>query len=82
MEFYPEVLAAILSQEEANIVFPQLKLDAEQLVEKACYKALAQIKCILEDEQLDDPSCVIKIEKIFRAFEEQGVRCGNRHDFG
>lgn len=82
MEFYPEILAAILSHEEANIVFPQLKLNAEQLIEKACYKALSQIKSLLEDEQLDDPSCVIKIEEILRIFEKLEIRCGNRHDFG
>ena len=47
----------------------------------ACYSALEQIKCILEDESLEDSECFEKIEEIICVFEDLGSDCGNRHDF-
>ncbi|MGI6261134.1 MAG: hypothetical protein ACOYJR_04765, partial [Acutalibacteraceae bacterium] len=37
---------------------------------------------ILKDDCLNDAECFTKIEKIVCLFEESGVGCGSRHDFG
>ena len=46
------------------------------------YQALNEIKNIIEDDELEDPDCFEKIEKIVRLFESLGSNGGNRHDFG
>ncbi len=82
MELHKEILAQILSQQNAQIIFPNLHLDAEQIVEAECYKALQKIKSIIEDCSLDDESCFRKIEEIVCVFETLGSSGGGRHDFG
>ena len=82
MELYKEILAHALSQQSVEIVFPDLHMNATQIVELECYKALQKIKAIIEDDSLDDESCFKKIEEIVCAFEEMGSSGGGRHDFG
>ena len=82
MELYKEILAQILSQQNTEILFPDLHMDATQIVELASYKALQKIKAVIEDDSLEDESCFKKIEEIVRIFEELGSSGGNRHDFG
>lgn len=64
-----------------HIVFPNLKIDAAQIVETACYQTLQKIKAVIEDDSLEDQACFIEIEKIVRLFEELGSGGGSRHDF-
>ena len=52
------------------------------LLQSECYQALEQIKAVLANDQLDDPECFERIEKIVSIFEEMGSDGGNRHDFG
>ena len=52
------------------------------LLEKECYKILMEIKAVLEDDSLDDKDCFEKIENIVSIFENAGIGCGTRHDFG
>ena len=82
MELYIEILSHYLSQEHAQIIFPDLHLSAKEIVELKCYQALHKIKDILHDDTLDDDACFIKIEEIICNFEELGSNGGNRHDFG
>ena len=82
MELYKEILAQILSQQNAQIIFPDLHLDAAKIVELECYKALQKIKGIIEDDCLEDEECFKKIEEIVCVFEEMGSSGGGRHDFG
>ena len=82
MELYKEILAQILSQQNAQIMFPDLHLDAKKIVETECYKALQKIKAVIEDDNLEDESCFRKIEEIVCIFEEMGSSGGGRHDFG
>lgn len=82
MDLYKEILAHILSSETVNIVFPNLTLSALDIIAAESYRALRQIKAILEDDSLDDPECFLRIEAIVQAFEALGSGCGNRHDFG
>lgn len=82
MELYKEILAQILSQQNAQIIFPDLHLDATMIVELECYKALQKIKAVIEDDNLEDESCFRKVEEIVCIFEEMGSSGGGRHDFG
>lgn len=82
MELYKEILVQILSQQNAKLLFPDLHLNAEQIVETECYKALQKIKAVIEDSSLDDESCFRKIEEIVCIFETLGSSGGGRHDFG
>ena len=56
--------------------------DIESLFEKECYMLLEKIKAALEDENLDDKDCFERIERVVCLFEEIGIGCGTRHDFG
>ena len=82
MELYKEILAQILSRQNTEIIFPDLHLDATQIVELECYKVLRKIKAVIEDDSLEDESCFKKIEEIVCIFEEMGSSGGGRHDFG
>ena len=82
MELYSEILAHYLSQETAQIIFPDLKINAKEIVELQCYQALCRIKEIIQDETLDDEACFLQIEEIICALEGIGSNGGIRHDFG
>ncbi len=82
MELGVEILSHYLAQENARIVFPELRLSAAEIVEKQCYQILLKIRDIVRDDSLDDGECFERIERIVCEFEEIGVDCGNRHDFG
>ena len=84
MELYEEIILHALRNERAiiSVSFPDMKLDAQELVEATSYGALIGIQHILKDDSLNDEECFYKIEKIVRIFENMGSDCGNRHDFG
>ena len=82
MELYKEILVYALAQECIQITFPNLQVNAEQIVEGKCYQALKKIKAVLQDDRLDDVHCFMKIEEIVQILEEVGSSGGNRHDFG
>lgn len=42
---------------------------------------LEEIRCILDNDTLDDPECFYKIEAIVSAFHAHGIDT-TRHDFG
>ena len=77
MDLYEEMLLIrVLSMDEKE------KLDPVTFIHDTAYQTLREIKLILEDDQLDDPECFWRIERIVRVFEELGSTAGNRHDFG
>jgi len=78
MELHKEILAKVLSQEEMHVTFPNLQLDAKEIVESQCYQALQKIQLIIQNDELSDFACV---EEIVRLFETLGSDGGNRHDF-
>ena len=82
MELYQEILVNILKNEEMKIIFPNLQIDINGIIESECYKALQKIKNIVEDDTLNDSECFEKIEEIVCVFEALGSDCGSRHDFG
>ena len=81
MELWTEILAQHLSAEQAQIVFPNLKLNPSAVVEGECYLALKKIKQILEDDSLEDPECFLKIDAIISVMECLGSDAGRRHDY-
>ena len=83
MELYQEILCHVLANEKVQVSFPELvNTDVIKIVELECYKALAKIKAIIEDDALADSECFQQIEEIVCAFEELGSGGGSRHDFG
>lgn len=86
MELYKEILNKVLESEfEKNSIEGLdigLEVSLNQVLECKCYKALKEIKIIIEDASLEDRECFEKIEKIVCLFEELGSDGGNRHDFG
>ena len=82
MKLSVEIMANLLAQEDAQIIFPQLKLNVVEMMELQCYQTLRKIQEIVRDDSLDDPECFERIERIVCAFEAIGSDCGSRHDFG
>lgn len=83
MELYQEILCHVFANEKIQVSFPELiNIDVTKIVELECYKALAKIKAILEDDALADSECFQQIEEIVCAFEKLGSGGGSRHDFG
>ncbi len=82
MELYEEILVKALSQQQAEVTFPNLKLDAQALVREKYYRAVEEIRDIIRDMSLTDPECYQKIEAIIACLEETGSDGGARHDWG
>lgn len=69
MELYQEILISILSKEPIQINFPNLTINAKEMIELECYKTLQKIKAVLKDDSLKDNDCFIKTEEIICLFE-------------
>ncbi len=82
MQLYKEILLNALYNEEIEITFPNLKISPNEIVKLECYRALKKIKAVLENEDLSDEECFMRIEKIICIFEDMGSSSGIRHDFG
>lgn len=81
MEMWQEIFCNILQQEKTEIIFPQAP-DFGKVFENKCYRALCEIKAVLEDDSISDEDCFMKIEEIMSVFSRLGSPVGNRHDFG
>ena len=79
MNLYGEILAEALEGHAVHVTIEGA--DVQKIVETACYQALEQIQSILKDDDLDDPTCFQKIEKIIEVYEHLGGSIGSRHDF-
>lgn len=79
MELFEEILLHHLKKNQGAQGFPA---DPQALVHDTAYQALSAIRLILERDDLEDPGCFRRIEKIVRVFERIGSDCGTRHDFG
>ena len=77
MELYKELLVKVLAQEEIHITFPNLHLNASELIELQSYHALQEIKAIIQDDSLSEFEC---IEEIVCVLERIGSSGGSRHD--
>lgn len=79
MELFEEILLHHLKKNQGAQGFPA---DPQALVHDTAYQTLSAIRLILERDDLEDPECFRRIEKIVRVFERIGSGCGTRHDFG
>ena len=82
MELGIEILARFLAQQNVQITFPNLELNAREIVQLQCYQALRKIQEIVRDDTLEDGQCFERIERIVCTLEELGSDGGTRHDFG
>ena len=80
MELWQELLCKAVNHEKVEIRFAN-EFDPNKIIQNECYKALMQIKAIIEDDELDDEECFDKIEEIVCVFESIGSNGGARHDF-
>ena len=80
MELYKEILSKALEQERIEVYFPELSINAAEIVSQRCYQALKRISDIIKDDSLSDKECYRKIEIIIQTFEELGSNGGSRHD--
>lgn len=81
VELYKEILSNILQKQSLQVTFPNLNINAVEIVALESYAALQKIKAILEEDSLEDRECFMRIEEIICLFEELGSNCGQRHDF-
>lgn len=79
MELFEEILLHHLKKNQGAQGFPA---DPQALGHDTAYQALNAIRIILARDDLEDPECFRRIEKIVRVFERIGSDCGTRHDFG
>lgn len=79
MSLLKEMLVEILHKENISIDFGISKEQIVKLFSDTCFRALARIKAIVENDDLDDFGA---IEEIICVLEELGSNGGNRHDFG
>ena len=56
-------------------------IPASDVVESRALAVISQIRDVLNDETLDDPECVQRIEAIVELFYEAGISTA-RHDWG
>jgi len=81
-ELFKEVFAWTLTTGEITVSFSGMDRSVGEIIEGHCYKALQKIKAIIQDDSLEDPACLKKIEEIVCALESIGSNGGGRHDFG
>ena len=82
MDFIKQLLVSALTESDVEITLSADTEKIKEIVQEKSVLALYRIKKILEDDSLSDKDCFEKIEEIVLLFEELGMRCGNRHDFG
>ena len=71
LELFDSLCAkGILEKEDIKVIFPNLNgINIKDICEMQCYKTLAEIKSVIEDDTLEDRECFWKIEKIISIFE-------------
>lgn len=81
MYLLKDIIYNKIEKNEITVTVSGKNTDIDKIVESTCYKALNEIKSIIENDSLSDEECFLKIEEIVRVFEHFGSNCGNRHDF-
>ena len=63
-----------------KVIIPEIE-ELKELFQLECYKALREIKQIIDNQDLSDKDCFSQIEEIVCAFEKIGSYSEGRHDF-
>ena len=82
MELFKEIFIQALHTGEISVAFSGAEGAVTDVINGKCYQALQKIKKILDDDNLEDSECFMRIEEIVCALEEVGSNGGPRHDFG
>lgn len=81
MDLLKDIIYDKIEKNEITVTIVGKNTDIDKIVESTCYKALNEIKSIIENDSLSDEECFLKIEEIIRVFERLECNCGYRHDF-
>ena len=81
MKMYEQILVNALENETVQVVFPNVKLNPTEIVQLNCYQAIEKIRDVLQNEDLEDVDCFMRIEEIVNTLEDLGVDVDGRHDF-
>ena len=81
MKMYEQILVKALENETVQVVFPNVKLNPTEIVQLNCYQAIEKIRDVLQNEDLEDVDCFMRIEEIVNTLEYLGVDVDGRHDF-
>lgn len=83
MDFYESMINGFLENIRAIAGFQKEDLErwAVELMKDAACRALEDIRNVLDDDSLDDPTCFQRIEEIVKIYENIGSDGGSRHDF-
>lgn len=82
MDLMTKLFAKALESQKITVSFADKDFDPRESMESVSIAALRRIREILTDATLDDAECFQKIEAIVCVFEDLGLDCGVRHDFG
>lgn len=74
-------MAKLLIDHGAQVTISGGEEMLERLMQERCCQALGEIRAVLDDRTLDDPSCFQRIERIVEIYERLGANGGSRHDF-
>lgn len=77
-----EILTYAFRNSYAELRFPEIQFNLNQVIEGTCYQAILEIKKVLADPSLQDNDCFCAIEQIVRILESHGISGEGRHDFG
>lgn len=82
MDLFTQLFTKALEGQKIEVTFTGGSFDLRESIESVSIAALRRIREILTDATLDDAECFQKIEAIVCVFEDLGLDCGARHDFG
>lgn len=80
MDLYEEILAHCLRRQDVQVIFPNLQMNAKEIVEMECYRALKEIRDIIRNDAYSDEECFMRMEEIVCVLEGIGSGGGVRHD--
>ena len=81
MKKYEQILVKAQENKTVQVVFPNVKLNPTEIVQLNCYQAIEKIRDVLQNEDLEDVDCFMRIEEIVNTLEDLGVDVDGRHDF-
>ena len=82
MDLMTKLFAKALESQKITVSFADKDFDLRESMESVSIAALRRIREILTDATLDDAECFQRIVDIVCVFEDLGLDCGVRHDFG
>lgn len=83
MDFYESLLYNVSEKLRAAVTPRDEEKQSllAELMDSAACRTLEEIRKVLDDDRLDDPTCFRRIEEIVRLYEKMGSNGGSRHDF-